>query len=53
MNAAYSSGQISLTELFRSQEQRVKLQSNYLSMVKEFEQTLIDWKAVTATNQLK
>lgn len=53
MNAAYSSGQISLTELFRSQEQRVKLQSNYLSMVKAFKQALVDWKAATATNQLK
>ena len=50
MNAAYSSGQISLTELFRSQEQRLKLQSTYLSMIKEFEITLIDWEAATSRN---
>jgi outer membrane protein TolC len=50
MNTAYSAGQISLTDLFRSQEQRLKIQSTYLSMVHEFERALNAWKATTGIN---
>jgi cobalt-zinc-cadmium efflux system outer membrane protein len=48
MNAAYSAGQIGLTELFRSQEQALKIQSAHLAMLHDYEQAMIDWKAATA-----
>ena len=50
MNAAYAEGLISLAELFQSQEQRLKIQSTHLSMIHDFEQALVDWRATTATN---
>lgn len=48
MNAAYSAGQISLAELFRSQEQGLRVQSAHLVRVHDFEQAMIQWKAATA-----
>ncbi|MFT5826775.1 MAG: cobalt-zinc-cadmium efflux system outer membrane protein [Yoonia sp.] len=48
MNTAYSAGQISLTELFRSQEQALKIQSTHLEMLHDYEQAMILWKAATA-----
>jgi outer membrane protein, heavy metal efflux system len=48
MNVAYSSGQISLNELFRSQEQALKIQSAYCRMLHDYQQAMIDWKAATA-----
>lgn len=50
LNAAYSAGLISLNELFRSQEQRLKIQSAYLTMVHDYQQALVEWRAATATN---
>ena len=50
VNGAYSNGQIGLNDLFRSQEQRLKIESNFLSMVHEFVQTYAAWKTVTASN---
>ena len=48
MNAAYSAGQVSLAELFRSQEQGLRLQSAQLTKLHDFEQAMIRWKAATA-----
>lgn len=48
MTAAYGAGQVSLTELFRSQEQGLKIQSTHLAMLHDFEQAMINWKAATA-----
>jgi cobalt-zinc-cadmium efflux system outer membrane protein len=48
MNEAYSAGQISLAELFRSQEQGLKIQSTQLAKLHDFEQAMIHWKAATA-----
>ena len=50
MNAAYGAGQVSLNELFRSQEQRVKIQSAHLTMVHDYRQALVEWEAATARN---
>lgn len=50
LNAAYGAGLISLNELFRSQEQRLKIQSAYLTMVHDYQQALVEWRAATATN---
>ena len=47
MTIAYESGLISLTDLFRSQEQRLKIEFFQLTMLHEFEQALVDWKATT------
>ncbi|MDA1068327.1 MAG: TolC family protein [Verrucomicrobia bacterium] len=49
MNVAYESGLVSLTDLFRSQEQRLKIEFFQLTMLHDYEQALVDWKA--ATNQ--
>lgn len=49
MNVAYESGLVSLTELFRSQEQRLKIEFFQLTMLHDYQQALVDWKA--ATNQ--
>lgn len=48
MNAAYSAGQINLAELFRSQEQGLRVQSAQLTKLHDFEQAMINWKAATA-----
>ncbi len=47
---AYSLGQISLAELFRLQEQSLRLQSAQLTALRDFELAMIDWKAATAKN---
>jgi len=52
MNAAYGAGQVSLSELFRSQERRVKIQSAHLTMVHDYRQALVEWEAATARNIL-
>lgn len=48
MEAAYSAGQINLAELFRSQEQGLRVQSAQLTKLHDFEQAMIHWKAATA-----
>ena len=48
MNTAYSAGQINLAELFRSQEQGLRVQSAQLTKLHDFEQAMIHWKAATA-----
>ncbi len=50
MSEAYSAGQISLNELFRSQSQRLKIQSAHLEMVRDYEQAIAEWKAATTRN---
>lgn len=50
MNAAYGAGQVSLNELFRSQERRVKIQSAHLTMVHDYRQALVEWDAAAARN---
>ena len=50
LNAAYGAGQVSLNELFRSQERRVKIQSAHLTMVHDYRQALAEWEAATARN---
>lgn len=47
MNIAYESGLINLTDLFRSQEQRLRIQFFQLTMLHDYEQALVDWKAAT------
>jgi len=51
MNAAYGAGQIDLVELFRSQEQGLRVQSAQLTKLHDFEQAMIRWKAATAQAQ--
>lgn len=46
---AYAAGQISLTELFRAQQQSYKMQSTQLSILHDYHQAIIDWKSATAT----
>lgn len=48
MQAAYAQGQISLSELFRAQEQRLKIQSTHLRMLRQWEEAQINWSAATA-----
>mgnify|MGYP002630454009 CR=1 FL=1 len=50
MNVAYESGLINLTDLFRSQEQRLRILLFQLTMLHDFEQTLVDWKAAAHLN---
>jgi cobalt-zinc-cadmium efflux system outer membrane protein len=50
MNVAYESGLVSLTDLFRSQEQRLKIEFFQLTMLHDYEQALVDWKAATNQN---
>ncbi|MGJ8651916.1 MAG: TolC family protein [Opitutaceae bacterium] len=45
MNDAYGAGQISLVELFRSQEQGLRVQSTQLEKLRDLEQAMINWKA--------
>ena len=51
MNTAYGAGQIDLVELFRSQEQGLRVQSAQLAKLHDFEQAMIRWKAATAEAQ--
>lgn len=48
MTAGYTAGQIGLAEMFRAQGQAFKIQSAQLSILYDYEQALIDWKAATA-----
>lgn len=50
MGEAYRAGQISLSDLFRTQGQRLKIQSAHLEMVRDYEQALVEWRAATARN---
>lgn len=50
MNAAYSTGQISLTDLFRSQEQQLKIESRHLEILHDYQQALVNWTIATAQN---
>ncbi|WOO42973.1 TolC family protein [Rubellicoccus peritrichatus] len=50
MNDAYAAGQIDLRDVFRSQEQQLKIQSANLAILRDYEQTLINWEAATASN---
>lgn len=47
MSAAYGAGQISLAELFRSQEQGLRMHSAQLTKLHDFEQAMIRWRAAT------
>ena len=51
MKSAYGAGQINLVELFRSQEQGLRVQSAQLTKLHDFEQAIIRWKAATAQMQ--
>ncbi len=50
MNSAYGAGLVDLNELFRAQEQRLKIQSAHLTMAHDYQQALVEWRAVTALN---
>lgn len=50
MEAAYAAGQVSLSEVFRSQEQRLEIQSKRLEMIHEYRQALVEWSAATGRN---
>ncbi|MDQ8184170.1 TolC family protein [Pelagicoccus sp. SDUM812002] len=50
MAEAYGAGQVSLNEVFRSQSQRLKIQSAHLEMVRDYEQALVEWRAAVAKN---
>lgn len=50
MNSAYGAGLANLNELFRAQEQRLKIQSAHLSMAHDYQQALVEWHAITALN---
>lgn len=50
MSEAYGAGQVSLNEVFRSQSQRLKIQSAHLEMVRDYEQALVEWRAAVAGN---
>ena len=47
MSAAYQSGLISLNDLFRTQEQRLKIEIFQLTLLHDYEQALVDWRATT------
>ena len=51
MKSAYGAGQVDLVELFRSQEQGLRVQSAQLTKLHNFEQAMIRWKAATAQAQ--
>lgn len=50
MNSAYGAGLANLNELFRAQEQRLKIQSAHLTMAHDYQQALVELRAVTALN---
>lgn len=47
MNVAYESGLVNLSDLFRSQEQRLKIEMFQLTLLHDYEQALVDWRAAT------
>lgn len=47
LEQAYSQGQISMTELFRAEEQALKIQSTQLTMLRDYELALIEWASLT------
>lgn len=47
MSVAYESGLISLTDLFRTQEQRLEIEIFQLTLLHDYEQALVDWRATT------
>ena len=51
IKSAYGAGQINLVELFRSQQQGLRVQSAQLTKLHDFEQAIIRWKAATAQAQ--
>ena len=51
VKSAYGAGQINLVELFRSQQQGLRVQSAQLTKLHDFEQAIIRWKAATAQAQ--
>ncbi|MDQ8205928.1 TolC family protein [Coraliomargarita sp. SDUM461003] len=47
MQTAYTNGQISLPELFQSQEQQLKIQSTQIEVLSELKKSKIRWSAAT------
>ncbi len=47
MRRAYESGLRSLNDLFRTQEQRLKIEMFQLTLLHDYEQALVDWRAIT------
>lgn len=47
MNDAYTAGQVSLTDLFRTQEQNLRIQSTQLALLRELAESLSRWRAAT------
>ena len=50
MNTAYRSGQVSLTDLFRAQEQQLNLKSEYLETIRDYLQAYGEWHSATGKN---
>jgi len=50
MQAAYANGQISLTELFQAQSQRLKIQSTHIEVLSELAKARIHWSAATGSD---
>lgn len=52
MNEAYASGQIGLTELFRTQEQSLRIQTNQLELLRELAESLSRWRSTTGLQSI-
>jgi cobalt-zinc-cadmium efflux system outer membrane protein len=50
INRAYAAGQVDLGEIFRVQEQRLEIKTAQVALRHELNQTLINWRAATASN---
>jgi len=50
MKNAYTAGQIGLTELFRTQEQGLRIQSAQLQLMRELAESLSRWRAASGQN---
>lgn len=50
MQEAYANGQISLTELFQAQAQRLKIQSTHIEVLSELANARINWSAATGND---
>ncbi len=50
IEAAYAAGQVSLSDVFRAQEQRLEIQSKRLELIYDYRRTLVEWSAVTGRN---
>lgn len=48
MNTAYKRGQVSLGDVFRTQEQRLEIQSTHLAQLRDYHKSLIEWRSATA-----